>query len=319
MIELEGPGGAEAVDLYGFLLRNRIIFLSQRISDTVAIQVVASLLALDSISPEEEIKMYINCPQVVGVQGAGGGRVGGAAVAVWEFSVGCGRCESHDCVWVDYVLWRERVCSCDALLPSQGSTPSPIHTPLPPPPPPSLTHLMHPTRHAGLPLRGHIHPGHDAGHPRPRGHRGLWHCGRHRHRGASVGGQGASLLHGEHPHPAAAAHGRPAGVGGCVRGGGKWCRLLAGQGLALAFPWRVPLRFPAAAGCPAPSTTHTHSPVLPRTHADECNITATELNRNMRVMYRFLSEATGLSEEQVEMECGKSPPSSARLTLVSAG
>ena len=41
------------------------------------------------------------------------------------------------------------------------------------------------------------------------------------------------------------------------------------------------------------------------TAADECNITATELNRNMRVMYRFLSEATGLPEEQVEMECGE--------------
>jgi hypothetical protein len=50
----------------------------------------------------------------------------------------------------------------------------------------------------------------------------------------------------------------------------------------------------------------TASAVLPLcTAADECNITATELNRNMRVMYRFLSEATGLPEEQVEMECGE--------------
>jgi hypothetical protein len=53
-----------------------------------------------------------------------------------------------------------------------------------------------------------------------------------------------------------------------------------------------------------------HSCALPPLHylcctADECNITATELNRNMRVMYRFLSEATGLPEEQVEMECGE--------------
>ena len=30
----------------------------------VATQVVASLLALDSLDPDQEIKMYINCPQV---------------------------------------------------------------------------------------------------------------------------------------------------------------------------------------------------------------------------------------------------------------
>ena len=54
----------EMVDLYGYLLRNRVVFLNQRISDTVAIQVVASLLALDSIDSDAEIKLYINCPQV---------------------------------------------------------------------------------------------------------------------------------------------------------------------------------------------------------------------------------------------------------------
>jgi ATP-dependent Clp protease protease subunit len=52
------------VDLYGYLLRNRVVFLNQRISDTVAIQVVASLLALDSLDSTAEIKLYINCPQV---------------------------------------------------------------------------------------------------------------------------------------------------------------------------------------------------------------------------------------------------------------
>lgn len=57
------------MDLNSFLLRNRIVFLSQRIGDTVAIQVVASLLALDSLNPEEEIKLYINCPQVGGWAG----------------------------------------------------------------------------------------------------------------------------------------------------------------------------------------------------------------------------------------------------------
>eukprot|EP00887_Chlorella_sp_A99_P004428 scaffold30.g4428.t1 len=53
--------GQEAVDLYGYLLRNRIIFLNQRVNDQVATQVVASLLALDSLDSEEEIKLYVNC------------------------------------------------------------------------------------------------------------------------------------------------------------------------------------------------------------------------------------------------------------------
>lgn len=46
---------------------------------------------------------------------------------------------------------------------------------------------------------------------------------------------------------------------------------------------------------------------IPMPCADECNITATELNRNMKIMYRFLSEFTGLPEETVEMECGALP------------
>jgi ATP-dependent Clp protease protease subunit len=54
--------------------------------------------------------------------------------------------------------------------------------------------------------------------------------------------------------------------------------------------------------------------------ADECNITATELNRNMRVMYRFLSEATGLPEERVEEECDRdnflSPKQAIELGLI---
>jgi ATP-dependent Clp protease protease subunit len=51
------------VDLYGYLMRNRIIFVNQRIGDDVACRVVASLLALDSLDDQEEIKLYINCAQ----------------------------------------------------------------------------------------------------------------------------------------------------------------------------------------------------------------------------------------------------------------
>ena len=51
----------EAMDLSGYMLRNRVILIGQRINDQVATQVVASLLALDSLDPTAEIKLYINC------------------------------------------------------------------------------------------------------------------------------------------------------------------------------------------------------------------------------------------------------------------
>jgi ATP-dependent Clp protease protease subunit len=53
--------GEETVDLPGFLLRNRVVFLGQRVNDAVATQVVASLLALDALDPAKEIKLYVNC------------------------------------------------------------------------------------------------------------------------------------------------------------------------------------------------------------------------------------------------------------------
>ena len=42
-------------------MRNRIIFVGQRINDQVAVQVVASLLALNSLDDKSDIKLYINC------------------------------------------------------------------------------------------------------------------------------------------------------------------------------------------------------------------------------------------------------------------
>lgn len=50
----------EYVDLNTHMLRNRIIFIGERINDQVATKVVASLIALNTISPTEEIKVYIN-------------------------------------------------------------------------------------------------------------------------------------------------------------------------------------------------------------------------------------------------------------------
>jgi ATP-dependent Clp protease, protease subunit len=56
-----GPQGDEMVDMYGYLMRNRIIFVGQRINDIVATQTVAALLALNSLEDSEEIKIYLNC------------------------------------------------------------------------------------------------------------------------------------------------------------------------------------------------------------------------------------------------------------------
>lgn len=56
-----GPSGEDVVDLNSYLMRNRIIFLGQRINDQVAVQTVASLLALNSLDDKSDIKLYINC------------------------------------------------------------------------------------------------------------------------------------------------------------------------------------------------------------------------------------------------------------------
>lgn len=53
-------GEEDFVDLNSHLLRNRIIFLGERINDQVAVKTVASLIALNTLSTEEEIKIYIN-------------------------------------------------------------------------------------------------------------------------------------------------------------------------------------------------------------------------------------------------------------------
>jgi len=54
--------GERAYDIFSLLLRNRIIFLGTPIDDHVANLVVAQLLFLDNENPEQEIRVYINCP-----------------------------------------------------------------------------------------------------------------------------------------------------------------------------------------------------------------------------------------------------------------
>mmetsp|Transcript_7646 Transcript_7646/g.23018 ORF Transcript_7646/g.23018 Transcript_7646/m.23018 type:complete len:287 (-) Transcript_7646:825-1685(-) len=57
-----GKGENEGyVDLYSYLLRQRIVYLSGYVNDKIATQVVGSLLALEEIDPKADIKMFINC------------------------------------------------------------------------------------------------------------------------------------------------------------------------------------------------------------------------------------------------------------------
>lgn len=60
---IEKSGNVErAYDIYSRLLKDRIIFLGEPISDSVANIVIAQLLFLDAQDKEKDIKFYINCP-----------------------------------------------------------------------------------------------------------------------------------------------------------------------------------------------------------------------------------------------------------------
>jgi len=54
--------GERAYDIYSRLLKDRIIFIGTPIEDGMANAVIAQLLFLESQSPKEDIKMYINSP-----------------------------------------------------------------------------------------------------------------------------------------------------------------------------------------------------------------------------------------------------------------
>ena len=54
--------GERAYDIYSRLLRERIIFLSGPIDDTVANLVIAQLLFLEAEDPKKDISLYINSP-----------------------------------------------------------------------------------------------------------------------------------------------------------------------------------------------------------------------------------------------------------------
>lgn len=54
--------GERAYDIYSRLLKDRIIFLGDAISDPLANTVIAQLLLLDSQNQSKDIKLYINSP-----------------------------------------------------------------------------------------------------------------------------------------------------------------------------------------------------------------------------------------------------------------
>ena len=54
--------GERSYDIYSRLLKDRIIFLGEEVTDTSANAVVAQMLYLESVDPESDIYLYINSP-----------------------------------------------------------------------------------------------------------------------------------------------------------------------------------------------------------------------------------------------------------------
>ncbi|MEC4983102.1 MAG: ATP-dependent Clp endopeptidase proteolytic subunit ClpP [Oscillatoria sp. PMC 1068.18] len=61
VIETSGRG-ERAFDIYSRLLRERIVFLGQGVTDELANLIVAQLLFLEAEDPEKDIYLYINSP-----------------------------------------------------------------------------------------------------------------------------------------------------------------------------------------------------------------------------------------------------------------
>jgi ATP-dependent Clp protease, protease subunit len=54
--------GEREYDIYSRLLNERIVFLGSPVDDQVANLIVAQLLHLESVDPDKDISIYINCP-----------------------------------------------------------------------------------------------------------------------------------------------------------------------------------------------------------------------------------------------------------------
>src|SRR5438477_506818 len=62
MVVEQTARGERAYDIYSRLLKERIIFVTGPIEDTVASLITAQLLFLEAENPKKEIAMYINSP-----------------------------------------------------------------------------------------------------------------------------------------------------------------------------------------------------------------------------------------------------------------
>ena len=67
--------GERSYDIYSRLLKDRIIFFGEEVTDASASVAIAQLLFLEAEDPEKDIHLYINSP---------GGSVSRQSVSVWQ-------------------------------------------------------------------------------------------------------------------------------------------------------------------------------------------------------------------------------------------
>jgi ATP-dependent Clp protease protease subunit len=62
MVIEQSSRGERAYDIYSRLLKDRIIFLGEQVTDTTANLMIAQMLFLESEDPDKDINLYINSP-----------------------------------------------------------------------------------------------------------------------------------------------------------------------------------------------------------------------------------------------------------------
>ena len=90
--------GERSYDIYSRLLKDRIIFLGEEVSDVSASVVVAQLLFLEAEDPEKDIHLYINSP--------GGSVTAGLAIYDTMQYIKCDIETVWQQVW-DHFCWQE--------------------------------------------------------------------------------------------------------------------------------------------------------------------------------------------------------------------
>ena len=68
--------GERSYDIFSRLLEDRIIFLGEEVTDSIADVIVAELLFLESEDPNKDIHLYINSP-------------GGSSRQAWRSMIPC--------------------------------------------------------------------------------------------------------------------------------------------------------------------------------------------------------------------------------------